>query len=151
MQPHDAQEAEEEGAAETGQHATGHDAEEPSWPGMSAEARHAPAPAEAQQGFAEEGVMDPEALRRAMQRAMHGQGGPGRTVRPEEFLEGSRPMVDTPGMTRTDTDHGCSSHQQRCPFPRKQGCVPGHCTQSEASSVVIAEAGNFSSASKAAC
>ena len=76
------------------------DLEEPSWPGMSAEAQHTIGPADAQQGFAEEGAMDPEALRRAMQRAMQGQGGSGRPARHGTVLAGSRPMAEALGRTQ---------------------------------------------------
>ena len=72
LRPHDAQETEVESAAEAGLHAAEHDVEESSWPGMSAdpvmsaEAYHAPDQAGAQQGSAEEGAMDLEALRPGM-------------------------------------------------------------------------------------
>ena len=103
MQPHHAQEAEVEVPAEAGRHAIEHreDVEEPSWPGMPAEAHRAVAPADAQQGFAEEGVMDPEALRRAMQRAMRGQGGSSQPARHGTVLAGSRPMAEALGRTQT--------------------------------------------------
>ena len=104
MQPRNAQEAEVEVPAEAGRHAIGHhdDVEEPSWPGMPAEAQHGADSAGAQQGFPEEGAMDPEALRRAMQRAMRGQGESSRPARPEAVLRGSLPTAEARGRTQTD-------------------------------------------------
>ena len=103
MQPHHSQEAEVGVPAEAGWHAIEHreDVEEPSWPGMHVEARHAADSADAQQGFPEEGAMDPEALRRAMQRAMRGQGESRRPARPEAVLGGSPPMTEALNRTQT--------------------------------------------------
>ena len=103
MQPHGAQEAEVEVPTEAGRHAIGHhdDVEEPSWPGMPAEAHHGADSAGAQQGFPEEGAMDPEALRRAMQRAMRGQGESCSPARPEAVLWGSPAMTEAQGKTQT--------------------------------------------------
>ena len=104
MQPHHAQEAEVEVPAEAGWHATRHhdDVEEPSWPGMPAETQHAADSADAQQGFPEEGAMDPEALRRAMQRAMRGQGESRRSARPETDPGLGPPMTEAHGRTQTE-------------------------------------------------
>ena len=68
-------------------------------PEAPVEAQHAADSADAQQGFAEEGAMDPEALRRAMQRAMRGQGESPRPARPE--AKGSPPMTEALDRTQT--------------------------------------------------